>query len=160
MKDDECIEEVIITVFPPMVGIGIVEQEPVIDEEEACGDSESVIINPDLGENTRVFSLQTKDPMIRINKLLNSAKEKFGDSICVRIASYESREKIDEAIEWLNASLRGSGDKTVLDEHGFATFIGSSAPILSVNNRLSFVGIIPNPSQFLTRVSAALKLAK
>jgi len=160
MKDDECIEEVVITVFPPMLGIGIVEQEPVIDEDEACGESSTVVIQPPSDENTRVFSLQTKDPMKRINKLLESAKEKFGDSICIRIASYDSREKIDEAIEWLNASLRGSGDKTVLDEHGFATFIGSSAPILAVNNRLSFVGMIPNPPQFLTRVSAALKLAK
>jgi hypothetical protein len=160
MKDEECIEEVIITVFPPMMGIGIVEQEPVLDEEEACGDSTSTIVQPELGEKTRVFSLQTNDPMIKINKLLNSAKEKFGDSICVRIASYDTKEKLDEAIEWLNASLRGSGDKTVLDEHGFATFIGASAPVLSVNNRLSFVGIIPNPSQFLTRVSAAIKLAE
>ena len=160
MKDDECLEEVIITVFPPMPGIGIVEQEPVIDENESCGDSTPPVIQPASNEDTRVFTLKTNDPMLKINKLLDQAREKFGDNICIRIASYNSKKETEEAIEWLNAALRGSGDQTVLDDQGFSTFIGSSAPVLSVNNRLSFVGMIPNPAQFLTRISAAMRLVK
>ena len=48
MKDEECIEKVTITVFPPMEGIGIIEGDPVIEDEDACGDTSvsSDTINP------------------------------------------------------------------------------------------------------------------
>lgn len=57
-------------------------------------------------------------------------------------------------------ALRGIGDNTVLDEAGFSTFIGASAPIISVSNRLSFVGRIPNENQFLTRIGTAIRIAE
>ena len=85
---------------------------------------------------------------------------KYGDTICIRTAKYDTKENLANAIEWLNAALRGSGDNTVLDEPSFSTFIGASAPILSVSNRLSFVGMIPNESQFLSRVGASLRIAE
>jgi hypothetical protein len=159
MKDDECIERVTITVFPPMSGIGIVEADPVVEDEDACGDTSSSGIAVDVSKaDTVVVKLQSGDPMQKISRLLEQAQRKFGESICIRWANYESKEKLDEAVEWLNAALRGSGDITVLDKHGFSSFVGASAPILSINNRLSFVGMIPSESQFLSRVGASIRI--
>jgi hypothetical protein len=159
MKDDECIERVTITVFPPMSGIGIVEADPVVEDEDACGDSSTSSVAVDVSKtDTVVVKLQSEDPMQKISRLLEQAQRKFGESICIRWASYENKEKFDEAIEWLNAALRGSGDTTVLDEQRFSAFIGSSAPILSINNRLSFVGMVPHESQFISRVGASIRI--
>ncbi len=162
MTDDECFEKVTITVFPEMPGVGIIEEEPITEEDDdSCGSTTPTI--PQIVEektSTRTFKLGTKDPMVKINKLLDAARERFGDTICIRVASYDSQEKIDDAILWLNAALRGSGDNTVLDDVSFSTFVGSSAPLLTINNRLSFVGLIPNENQFFTRISATLRIAK
>jgi len=160
MNDDDCLEEVTIIVFPPMPGIGIIEEDPLLDEEESCGDTSvtQVPVRTDPSSDTIVMKLGVKDPMIRVQQLLGKAKEKYGDSICIRVASYDSKEGVEEAVEWLNAALRGSGDSTVLDKAGFSSFIGSSAPVFSINNRLSFVGMIPNESQFLSRVGASLRI--
>ncbi|MGY5865899.1 MAG: hypothetical protein RTV41_14950 [Candidatus Thorarchaeota archaeon] len=161
MKDEDCIEKVTITVFPPMPGIGIVEGNPIIEDEDACGDStvSSEAINP-ADANVVVVKLKSDDPMMKISQLLEKAQMKYGESICIRTAKYDNKENLGDAIEWLNAALRGSGDNTVLDEPSFSTFIGASAPILSVSNRLSFVGMIPNESQFLSRVGASLRIAE
>ncbi|MHA2026072.1 MAG: hypothetical protein ACW98U_09245 [Candidatus Thorarchaeota archaeon] len=160
MNDEDCIEKVTITVFPPMAGIGIVEGDPVIEDEDACGDTKvSEAINP-VDANVVVVKLKSDDPMMKINQLLEQAQMKYGESICIRTAKYDSEENLGDAIEWLNGALRGSGDNTVLDEPGFSTFIGTSAPILSVNNRLSFVGMVPNENQFLTRIGAAIRIAE
>jgi hypothetical protein len=159
MKDDECIEKVTITVFPPMSGIGIVEADPVVEDEDSCGDSSAPVVTTDVSKaDTVVVKLVSDDPMEKISQLLEQAQVKFGESICIRWANYDSREKIDDAKEWLNAALRGSGDTTVLDDQGFSAFIGASAPILSINNRLSFVGMVPNESQFITRISATIRI--
>ncbi|MFW9793462.1 MAG: hypothetical protein ACFFEE_04095 [Candidatus Thorarchaeota archaeon] len=159
MKDEECIEKVTITVFPPMAGVGIIEGDPIVEDEDACGDSTVTSGVPSPADtNVVVVKLASDDPMEKISLLLEKAQIRFGDSICIRTAKYESKEQLGNAIEWLNAALRGSGDNTVLDEPSFSTFIGASAPILSVNNRLSFVGMIPNENQFLTRISAALRM--
>ena len=159
MKDDECIEKVTITVFPPMSGIGIVEADPVVEDEDACGDSSTSGVSVDASKaDTVVVKLVSDNPMEKISRLLESAQVKYGDSICIRWANYESKEKLDDAKEMLNAALRGSGDTTVLDDQGFSTFIGASAPILSINNRLSFVGMVPNEAQFLTRISATIRI--
>ena len=69
-----------------------------------------------------------------------------------------SQETIDDAILWLNAALRGSGDNTVLDNHSFSSFVGASAPILTINNRLSFVGTIPTQIQLISRIAATIRL--
>ena len=161
MKEEECIEKVTIVVFPPMEGIGIIEGDPVIEDEDACGDTSvsSEAINP-ADANVVVVKLKSKDPMMKISQLLEKAQMKYGDSICIRTAKYDSKENMTKAITWLNAALRGSGNNTVLDESSFSSFIGASAPILSLNNRLSFVGIIPNESQFLTRISAVIRIAE
>jgi hypothetical protein len=159
MKDDECIEKVTITVFPPMTGIGIVEADPVVEDEDACGDSSISGVSIDLSKaDTVVVKLASDDPMKKISQLLEKAQLRFGESICIRWASYENEEKHDDARSWLNAALRGSGESTVLDDQGFSAFIGSSAPILTINNRLSFVGMIPNEKQFLTRIAATMRL--
>jgi hypothetical protein len=144
-----------------MPGIGIVEGDPVIEDEDACGDTtvSSEAVNP-AEANVVVVKLKSDDPMMKISQLLEKAQIKYGESICIRTAKYDTKENIDDAIEWLNAALRGSGDNTVLDEQGFSTFLGTSAPILSVNNRLSFVGMIPNENQFLTRIGASIRLSE
>jgi hypothetical protein len=161
MKDDECIEKVTITVFPPMTGIGIVEADPVVEDEDACGDSSTSGVSVDVSKaDTVVVKLASDNPMEKISSLLERAQVKFGESICIRWANYEDKEKLADAKTWLNAALRGSGDTTVLDDQGFSTFIGASAPILSINNRLSFVGMVPNESQFMTRISASIRLAE
>ncbi len=162
MTDDECIEKITVTVFPAMPGIGIIEEEPLVEEDnDACGDTTTTIADVvEEKSDTRTFTLATKDPMVKINKLLDAARERFGDSICIRVASYDSKEQIDDAVHWLNAALRGSGNNTVLDGPGFSTFVGSSAPILTINNRLSFVGLIPNENQFLTRIAATLRIVE
>ncbi|MFW9810183.1 MAG: hypothetical protein ACFFE6_12470 [Candidatus Thorarchaeota archaeon] len=161
MKDDDCFEKVTITVFPPIPGIGIVEGDPVVEDEDACGDTtvSTSPINP-ADTNVVVVKLKSDDPMEKISRLLEKAQMRFGESICIRTARYDSKDHLEEAISWLNAALRGSGDNTVLNEHSFSTFVGSSSPILSVNNRLSFVGMIPNENQFLTRISAQLRIAE
>lgn len=160
MNDNDCIEKVTITVFPPMEGIGIIEGDSAIEDEDVCGDIvASAAINPE-DANVVVVKLKSDDPMMKISQLLEKAQMKYGETICIRTAKYNSEEHQTEAIEWLNAALRGSGDNIVLDEQGFSTFIGTSAPIISVSNRLSFVGIIPNESQFLTRIGAAIRIAE
>jgi hypothetical protein len=161
MKDDECIEKVTITVFPPMSGIGIVEADPVVEDEDACGDSSTSGVSMDVSKSdTIVIKLASDDPMEKISLLLEQAQVKFGESICIRWATYDNKEKVDDAKEWLNAALRGSGDTTVLDEQGFSAFIGASAPIVSINNRLSFVGMIPNESQFISRIAATMRIVE
>ncbi|MHA1949623.1 MAG: hypothetical protein ACXAAO_06420 [Candidatus Thorarchaeota archaeon] len=159
MNDEDCIEKVTITVFPPMPGIGILEGEPIVEDEDACGDT-SVSSSSPPDTNVVVVKLKSDDPMMKISQLLEKAQMKFGESICIRTAKYDTKEHLGDAIEWLNAALRGSGDHSVLDEPSFSTFIGSSAPIMSVNNRLSFVGLIPNENQFLTRIGAALRIVE
>jgi len=161
MKDEDCIEKVTITVFPPMPGVGIVEGDPVVEDEDACGDTavSTEPMNP-ADANVVVVKLKSDDPMMKISQLLEKAQMKFGESICIRTAKYDTKENLSDAIGWLNAALRGSGDNTVLDEPSFSTFIGASAPIVSVSNRLSFVGMIPNESQFLSRVGAAIRIAE
>lgn len=160
MKEEECIEKVTITVFPPMEGVGIIEGDPLIEDEDTCGDTSvsSKAINPS-NANVVVVKLKSNDPMIKISILLEKAQLKYGEHICIRTAKYDTEEHLKDAIVWLNAALRGSGDHTVLDEPAFSTFIGTSAPILSVSNQLSFVGIIPNENQFLTRIGAAIRNA-
>ncbi|OLS21603.1 MAG: hypothetical protein ThorAB25_26710 [Candidatus Thorarchaeota archaeon AB_25] len=161
MKDDECIEKVTITVFPPMSGIGIVEADPVVEDEDACGDSSTSGVSMDVSKtDTVVIKLASDDPMEKISLLLEQAQVKFGESICIRWAGYDNKEKVDDAKEWLNAALRGSGDTTVLDDQGFSAFIGASAPIVSINNRLSFVGMIPNESQFISRIAATIRIVE
>ena len=161
MKDEDCIEKVTIIVFPPMEGIGIIESELMVEDEDVCGDTtvSSETINP-AEANAVVVKLKSNDPMMKISQLLEKAQMKYGETICIRTASYDSEENLAEAIQWLNAALRGSGNNTVLDESSFSAFIGTSAPIISLNNRLSFVGIIPNESQFLTRIGAVIRIAE
>ncbi|MFW9967062.1 MAG: hypothetical protein ACFFEA_07900 [Candidatus Thorarchaeota archaeon] len=160
MKED-CIDEVTITVFPPIPGIGMIEEDPVV-EEDACGDSIPPVPAPSekVDEDTVVISLAPKNPTDRISEMLQKVKEKFGESVCLRYAKYEAKEDSEEARTWLNAALRGSGDNTVLDHQKFTMFIGSTAPIISINNRLSFVGTTPTLPQLMSRVSAALRMAE
>jgi hypothetical protein len=160
MKED-CIDEVVITVFPPILGIGVIEEDPKV-EEDACGDSTPPVPVPSekIDEDTVVISLAPKDPTDKISEMLQKIKDKFGDSVCLRYAKYETEEDSEEARAWLNAALRGSGDNTVLDHQSFTMFIGSTAPIISINNRLSFVGITPTLPQLMSRVSAALRMAE
>jgi hypothetical protein len=161
MKDDECFEKVTITVFPPMTGIGIIEADPVVEDEDACGESSTSGVSANVAKgDIVVIKLASDNPMEKISQLLEKAQEKFGNSICIRWANYENSEKVDDAKEWLNAALRGSGDTTVLDDQGFSAFIGASAPIVSINNRLSFVGMVPNESQFITRISATIRMVE
>ncbi|TFH05902.1 MAG: hypothetical protein E4H14_11815 [Candidatus Thorarchaeota archaeon] len=160
MNDEDCIEKVTITVFPPMEGIGIIEGDLVIEDEAACGETvSSEIINP-AEAKVVVVKLKSNDPMMKISQLLEKAQTKYGEDICIRIAKYDSEENLAEAMQWLNTSLRGSGNNTVLDEQSFSAFIGTSAPILSLNNRLSFVGIIPNESQLLSRIGAVIRITE
>jgi len=161
MKED-CLEEVTVTVFPPMAGIGIIEEEPVIEEDESCGDASLTVVTLDSSPDTDsvVVSFDSKDPMARINRMLSEARETFGDSICIRVASYDTQEDTDDAIEWLNSALRGSGNNTILNAQSFSMFIGSSAPIISINNRLSFVGTVPTKDLLLGRISSVIKRSK
>ena len=144
-----------------MSGIGIVEADPVVEDEDACGDSSTSGVSMDVSKtDTVVIKLASDDPMEKISLLLEQAQVKFGESICIRWAGYDYKEKVDDAKEWLNAALRGSGDTTVLEDQGFSAFIGASAPIISINNRLSFVGMIPNESQFISRIAAAIRIVE
>ena len=160
MKEEECIQKVTITVFPPMEGIGIVEGDPpIIEDEDVCGDpmeEAEMSIPPDA--DVVVMKLNNNDPMVKISQLLEKAQMKFGEDICIRTANYSTREGLSEAIEWLNAALRGSGNNTVLTDASFSSFIGTSAPIIALNNRLSFVGIIPNESQLIARIGATIRI--
>ncbi|MFX0107419.1 MAG: hypothetical protein ACFE7R_03980 [Candidatus Hodarchaeota archaeon] len=159
MKED-CIEDVTITVFPAMPGIGIIEEDPV-STDDACGDPSPTSVSTDSSEeDTVVITLGSKDPMEKINQLLRDAKSKYGGSICIRVAKYGTKEQLEDSIEWLNSALRGSGDNTVMDAQKFSSFIGASAPIITINNRLSFVGSVPNKPQFLSRIGAALRIAQ
>ncbi len=156
MKDEECLEEVTITVFPPIPGIGIIEEEPVVEDEDSCGDSSITQITPRITSSSEQVRMRisVNDPIVRINQLLEKAKEKYGERICIRVADYDN---IDEAVEWLNAALRGSGQPAHLDNNAASAFIGTSAPIIAINNRLSFVGMIPNEAQFFSRLKASLR---
>jgi hypothetical protein len=161
MKDSECMQEVTIVVFPPMEGIGIIGEEPLSEEAESCGDSSSASFVPLRSSSDEiVINIGPKSPMEKINQLLQKAKTRYGDKICIRIAEYGSNDRMNEAIEWLNAALRGSGSSTVLDKQAFSVFLGSSAPVLAINNRLSFIGLVPNESQFLSRIAASLQFSK
>ena len=159
MKEEECIERVTITVFPPMEGIGIIEGDPpIIEDEDVCGDpmeaaemsipADADVVVMKLGDNS----------MVKISQLLEKAQMKYGENICIRTANYSTKDSLSEAIEWLNAALRGSGNNTVLTEASFSSFIGTSAPIITLNNRLSFVGIVPNESQLLARIGATIRI--
>ncbi|MHA1924500.1 MAG: hypothetical protein ACXABV_04380 [Candidatus Thorarchaeota archaeon] len=158
---EECLDEVTITLFPPIPGIGIIEEDPVV-EDDACGDSTPPVPVPSetVDDDTVVISLAPKDPTPRITEMLQKVKEKFGESVCLRYAKYDTTEDSEAARTWLNAALRGSGDNTVLDHQKFTMFIGSTAPIISINNRLSFVGTTPTLPQLMTRVSAALRMTE
>jgi hypothetical protein len=161
MKDDECIQEVTVIVFPPMRGIGIIEEDPISEEPESCENGVSASASTiEIESDEIVINIGRKNPIRRINQLLENAKARFGEKICIRTADYSSDESTDEAIEWLNAALRGSGSSTVLDRQAFSAFLGSSAPIIAINNRLSFIGLVPEKSQFLSRIAASLRYSK
>lgn len=158
---EECLDEVTITVFPPIPGIGVIEEDPVV-EEDACGDPTPPVPAPSekSDDETIVISIAPKNPIDKISEMLQKVKGKFGDSVCLRYAKYDTQEDSEEARSWLNAALRGSGDNTVLNHQKFTMFIGSTAPIISINNRLSFVGTTPTLPQLMSRVSAALRMAE
>lgn len=157
-EEHECIEKVIITVFPPIPGIGIQELDPIVDTDDSCGDDFSPnLVSTDSDSESVIVTLDTKNPMEKISHLIEQAQIKFGDQICVRWANYNSQEAIRDAIVWLNAALRGGGNASILDESGLSRFIGASAPVISINSRLSFVGNVPTESQFLARIKASLR---
>ena len=160
MKEEECIEKITITVFPPMEGIGIVEGDPpIIEDEDVCGgpmDTAELSIPADA--DVVVMKLNDNKTMAKISQLLEKAQMKYGENICIRTANYGTKESLSDAIEWLNAALRGSGNNTVLTEASFSSFLGTSAPIITLNNRLSFIGMVPNESQFLTRIGATMRI--
>ncbi|MGD9382144.1 MAG: hypothetical protein PVI03_06835 [Candidatus Thorarchaeota archaeon] len=158
---EECLDEVTITVFPPIPGIGVIEEDPAV-EDDACGDpTPPVPVSTEkVDDDIVVISLAPKDPTDKITAMLQKVKDKFGESVCLRYAKYDTNEDSEEARTWLNAALRGSGDNTVLDHQKFSMFIGSTAPIISINNRLSFVGTTPTLPQLMSRVSAALRMAE
>lgn len=160
--NEEYVEEVTVTVFPPMPGIGIIEDEPVIEDDESCGDASLTVlaIDPSADSESVVVSFDSKDPILRINQMLSEAKETHGDSLCIRVADYDTPESLNDAIEWLNSALRGSGDNTVLDSQSFSMFIATSAPIITINNRLSFVGTVPTKDSLVGRISAALRAVR
>jgi hypothetical protein len=159
MKDDECIEKVTITVFPPMSGIGILDADPIVEDEDACGETSTPSFTVESSQaDTVVVKLAFEDPMEKISHILEQAQIKFGESICIRWANYDDEEKLNDAKEWLNAALRGSDQKAVLDDQRFSAFIGTSAPILSINNRLSFVGMVPTEQQLISRISATIRI--
>jgi hypothetical protein len=156
-EEHECREKIIITIFPPMPGIGIQEIDPILESEGTCGDDFAPnLVTTDIDTESVIVTLDTKNPMGKISQLAEQAQMAFGEQICVRWANYNSQEGIHDAVEWLNLALRGSGDSSVLDEPGFSRFIGASAPVISINSKLSFVGNIPTESQFLARIKAAL----
>jgi hypothetical protein len=157
-EEHECKEKVIITIFPPMPGIGIQEIDPVAENEDTCGDDFAPNqVTTDIDPESVVVTLDKKSPMGKISQLVEHAQIMFGEQICVRWANYNSQDGVHDAIEWLNIALRGSGDSSVLDEPGFSRFIGASAPVITINSRLSFVGNIPTESQFLARIKANLR---
>jgi hypothetical protein len=157
-EQEECKEKIMITIFPPIPGIGINEVEPVVENSDACGEDFSPMqVSVDTGSDSIVVSLGTKNPMEKISQLVEQAQMRFGGQICVRWASYNSQKEIQDAILWLNIALRGSGNSTALDEPGFSRFLGASAPVISINSRLSFIGNIPTESQFLARIKASLR---
>ncbi len=160
MKEEECIEKVTIIVFPPMEGIGIIEGDPpIMEDEDVCGDPrEAAEMSISTEADVKIVKLNKDDPMIKISQVLEKAQMKYGESICIRTANYGSKEGLVDAIEWLNAALRGSGNNTVLTETSFSSFLGTSAPIIALNNRLSFVGIVPNESQLLARIGATMRI--
>jgi len=157
-EEHECEEKVIITIFPPMPGIGIHELDPIVGDDDSCGDDFTPnLVSTDRDSDNIIVTLDTKNPMGKISQLVEQAQMRFGNQICVRWANYNSQESILESIVWLNAALRGGGNTSVLDELGFSGFIGASAPVISINNRLSFVGNVPTESQFLARIKASLR---
>ncbi|MFW9960807.1 MAG: hypothetical protein ACFFDV_07310 [Candidatus Thorarchaeota archaeon] len=157
-KEEDCEEKVIITIFPPILGIGIQELDPIVESADACGDDFSPnLISTDVSPDSVIVTLDTENPMEKISQLIEQAQMKYGEQICIRWANYKSPDSTHDAIMWLNAALRGSGNTSVLDEPGFARFIGASAPVISINNRLSFVGIVPTDGQFLARIKASLR---
>jgi len=160
MKEEECIEKVTITVFPPMEGIGIIESDPpIIEDEDVCGDPmDAAEMSIAADADVVVMKLNDDNPMVKISQVLEKAQMKYGENICIRTANYSTKESLSDAVEWLNAALRGSGNNTVLTEASFASFIGTSAPIITLNNRLSFVGIVPNESQLLLRIGATMRV--
>ena len=160
MKEEECIEKVTITIFPSMEGIGIIEGDPpIIEGEDVCGEPmEATELSVPADADVVVMKLNNDKTMVKISQLLEKAQMKYGENICIRTANYSTKESLSDAIEWLNAALRGSGNNTVLTEASFSSFIGTSAPIITLNNRLSFVGMVPNESQLLSRIGATMKI--
>ncbi len=157
-KEEECEEKVVITIFPPMSGVGIQELDPIVETADTCGDDFSPnLVSTDIDPDSVIVTLNTQNPMEKISQLIEQAQMKYGEQICIRWANYNSPDATQDAIMWLNAALRGSGNTSVLDELDFSRFIGASAPVISINNRLSFVGIVPTDSQFLARVKASLR---
>ncbi len=157
-KEEECEEKVIITIFPPMPGVGIQELDPIGENVDSCGDDFSPnLVSTDISPESVIVTLDTNNPMEKISLLVEQAQMRYGEQICIRWANYNSPDAIHDAMMWLNAALRGSGTTSALDESGFSRFIGASAPLISINNRLSFVGNVPTDSQFLARIKASLR---
>jgi hypothetical protein len=159
-EQEECKEKIIITIFPPIPGIGIQEFEPAGESIDSCGDDFSPHLIPaDNNPDSVIVTIDVNNPIKKIEQLVEQAQMMFGEQICVRWASYNSKEEINDAITWLNIALRGSGNSSLLDEMGFSGFIGASAPVISINSRLSFVGNIPTENQFLARIKASLRIS-
>ena len=66
---EECLDEVTITMFPPIPGIGVIEEDPVV-EEDACGDPTPPVPTPDEKDDTIVISIAPKDPTDKISEML------------------------------------------------------------------------------------------
>jgi hypothetical protein len=87
---------------------------------------------------------------------VDALKQFFGDTLEPQVASYSSNASIYEAIDRLNSALIASGKNFLVSPSNFYTFIGTIAPLVTIDGRIAFTRRVPEWDQLRAAVEEAL----
>ncbi len=112
------------------------------DEEERDSDAGPVIV---------------LDRRSQLQKCLDEVKNNLGNSVRIEVLDYNDPDRFQAGMEILNRALESAGTEQITTPEKFTMFVNSSAPLIVVNNRIAFTGIVPPSFQVISRVRAALR---
>lgn len=129
-------------------GLHVGEVGPVDPSENECADGSC---------DTDSGPVVTLDQGTQLKKCLNEVKAALGDQVRIDVLDYEDSSSYQSGMEILNQALESAGAGPITTPEKFTMFVNSSAPLIVVNNRIAFTGMVPPSFQVISRVKAALR---
>lgn len=129
-------------------GLHVGEVGPQDPADESCADGSC---------DPASIPVVTLNQDVLLEKCLNEVEAAFGDSVRIEMLDYKEPRSIERGMEVLNHALESAGSNPLDSPERFTMFVNSSAPLIVINNRIAFTGIVPPSPQVISRVKAALR---